>query len=192
MLKKTLRTANITAAEDLTLMVLEEKKFLKFLKSLPPALQKTVNQYATQRTLSVIKLIPFFRSVDSTNLELLVTLFHFNVFEAGDIACVEGNEAKFYFVLRGIAKLTKKGRNGTPKTTGTVQQNDIFGEEALLKTTSKQCNTATCVTMCAFLTLDKDAFLHFLQVCPGGIDLRIAINKHKVKKSLFGSTLSAF
>lgn len=189
LLKKTLRTASITAAEDLTLMVLEEKNFIEFLRSLPPALQKTVNEYAMERTVSVIKLIPFFRAVDPSTLELLVTLFHFSVFKAGDVASLAGDEnVKFFFMLRGIAKLTKTGRAGVIKPLGNVHQNDIFGEEALLKSTAVQQCTATCVTTCAFLTLDRKAFHHFLELCPGSLDLRIAINKYKVKKSLVGGT----
>ena len=75
LIKKTLRTASITAQSNLTCLVLAETHFDGFLLQLPPSLQKTVHEYAATRTISIIKLIPFFSKFTTEALELLISKY---------------------------------------------------------------------------------------------------------------------
>jgi len=207
LIKKTLRTASVTACgaqltkrndvglsdsgeneKSLTCLVLKESQFDEFLFQLPPGIQNCIQTYAKERCVSILKFVPFFSTFVQNKLELLTSLFHFQVRKAEEIVIREGEKSMFVIVLRGIVNLREKTQVGEMfiRNAGTYEQNDFFGEESLLKVGTVTSNfNVICVTTCSLLILDPQAFRRYLEYYPGSEDeIRIALTRHRRRKSL--------
>ena len=73
----------------------------------------------------------------------------------------------FFIIVSGSCRFSASSPDGSSVTLGTLEQNDWFGELALLQQAdTKRTFTVTALETCVMLMLKREKFEHFLEVAP--------------------------
>ncbi len=116
-----------------------------------------------------LKLIPILADLNGAILDEISGLFVTEHYPENRVI-LEQEEAgdKFYIIVRGRVKVSKRADDGSEVTLNTLEDGDYFGEIALLKSVPRTA-TATTTAPTILLTLRRDVFLSLMERVP---DLR--------------------
>ncbi len=105
-----------------------------------------------------LKEICLFGSLDDKQLDKLGKISSIKNFKPGNILFYEGDDPKnLYFLLDGLIKLYRYGKNGNINILSYYYSQALIGEAATLQRTPHQV-TAECETHCSVLVVSFDEF----------------------------------
>ncbi len=171
LVEKINRTATVTAASDVTLLVISASKFENFLTLAPATLRQKIRDRIDSTKSGMVRNIPFFKDIQDKLLTNLASMFKLINYEKGSIIFQEGDRGtEFYVIMEGECLVTSMN-NGL---LATLKAGDFFGDLALLRQ-SKRTATIKCKTFCRLLVLKASEFTRFLSIAP---ELKQKINAH--------------
>jgi CRP-like cAMP-binding protein len=81
----------------------------------------------------------------------------------GDVIVREGDEGDYYYILtKGLAEVSRKGKDGKREVLANLEAGAVFGEEALISYRKRNASVKMD-TDGILLRLSKDAFMDYLQ-----------------------------
>ena len=153
LINNTLREADICAASDCQLMVLDRDNFTAILGPLREVLEHNAN-------MRVLGTVSLFKNLTSSEKKKLFQSFGFEIFEQGRTIITEGEKGqKFYIIKEGEAKVIAGGTEITRLGKG-----QHFGEMALLTDGDVRKATIVAIRDCQCLTLDRATFSKMVSI----------------------------
>jgi CRP/FNR family cyclic AMP-dependent transcriptional regulator len=123
-----------------------------------------------------------FKELSPDDLARLAQLARTKVYKARETIVSKGDPAnEFYVVLRGRAKVTARGIEGTEAAINVMGPGEVFGEVGILDC---QPRSATVVTLeeCEIAIVDKHAFDGLLAASPGVTMRLLAVLASRIRE----------
>ena len=108
-----------------------------------------------------------FEGLSKDELESISSLARRRICDAKATIVTKGEPAsEFFLLLRGQAKVTASGSDGTDTVINVMGPGEVFGEIAILDGRPRSA-TVTALNDCELAVVDKHAFQDLLARCPG-------------------------
>jgi CRP/FNR family transcriptional regulator/CRP/FNR family cyclic AMP-dependent transcriptional regulator len=128
--------------------------------------------------INIVKNLPIFYDLDSTEIEEVAKICDSKVFHPGEVIMREGEPGGTLFVIKkGDIKITRKIHDQEDMVLTILRQNDFFGELSLMDGRARSA-TATAMTQAELVLIKKeefDAFVNQNPVCGYKFMKRIAL-----------------
>jgi CRP/FNR family transcriptional regulator, cyclic AMP receptor protein len=122
---------------------------------------------ARMDSIPVLRKTTLFGGLPADELEALVPAFHLRSFARGSYVFHEGDSGNtFYVIHTGQVKIARLGRHGEEAVFAILLPGDTFGELALFEDHATRSADAQAMELTECLTLDRDAFMRFVDRHP--------------------------
>jgi CRP-like cAMP-binding protein/Fe-S-cluster-containing hydrogenase component 2 len=161
------RTADVTAADRATVLVMSKGTLLNLFDKFPP-FKNRIDELYRRRVLShQLKTAPIFMGLPGDLVERLAEKSSLRTCAPGETVFRQDDDADaFYMVRYGFIKVTESSSGGGSRVLAYLKGGHYFGEMALLSEGGKRTATVTAIDRTELVRVSGEDFRHIIESYP--------------------------